>query len=90
VARVDDDHLARPSQVVFEDPDDRRLFEEECHRARAFLTSFAWCRSLVDDLPPAYIVTDDAPDPCSALERYIEEMEMWVRAVERGDPIDEI
>jgi hypothetical protein len=49
-----------------------------------------WLWVIVGDLPPAYIVTDDAPDGPSALRRYIEEMCDWVRAVEKDAPVDDL
>jgi hypothetical protein len=36
---------------------------------------------VVGDLPPAYLVTDDAPNPACALKAYIQEMRRWVNAV---------
>ncbi len=33
------------------------------------------------DLPPAYLVCDDCPNPVSALKAYIMEMRRWVEAV---------
>jgi hypothetical protein len=49
-----------------------------------------WLWVVVGDLPPAYLVTDDAPEPVSALKAYVEEMTEWIDAVEAGDPLDEI
>ena len=43
---------------------------------------------VVGDLPPAYLVTDDAPNPSSALTNYVAEMRTWVDAVRRGDSTD--
>jgi hypothetical protein len=39
------------------------------------------------DLPSAYLVTDDAPTPKAALERYCELMENWAQGVLRGDGV---
>jgi hypothetical protein len=36
------------------------------------------------DLPPAYLVTDDAADWQRALSRYVDEMRKWVAAVRNG------
>lgn len=36
---------------------------------------------VVGDIPPAYLVTDNAPDAISALKVYVEEMKLWVEAV---------
>jgi hypothetical protein len=36
------------------------------------------------DLPPAYLVTDDAPDWQSALAGYVDEMRKWVAAARIG------
>lgn len=45
---------------------------------------------MVGDLPPAYLVTDDAPNPAEAMRRYVEEMTRWVDAVRAGEPLDGI
>jgi hypothetical protein len=45
-----------------------------------------WLWVVVGDLPPAYLVTDDAPTPADALEGYLEYMEEWVDAVNAGRP----
>ncbi len=39
---------------------------------------------VVGDVPSAYFVTDDAPDPLSALHVYCELMDDWVKAVRGG------
>ena len=43
-----------------------------------------WLWVIVGDIPPAYIVTDFAQNPTSALRCYIAEMRRWVLAAERG------
>lgn len=45
---------------------------------------------VVGDLPPAYLVTDDAANPASALEGYIENMREWVAAVLNGRELDNL
>lgn len=45
---------------------------------------------VVGDLPPAYLVTDEAAEPLRALEAYVREMRRWVDAVERSKPLDHI
>ena len=45
---------------------------------------------VVGDLPPAYLVTDDAATPEAALRSYIDEMRRWAAAAAAGDPLDEI
>jgi hypothetical protein len=49
-----------------------------------------WIWVIVGDLPPAYIASDDCPDPAAALDGYIGEMDEWVDAVENGRPVDEL
>src|SRR5215207_1799919 len=39
---------------------------------------------IVGDLPPAYITTEDAPNPATALDAYIGAMEEWVEAAREG------
>ncbi len=41
------------------------------------------------DVPSAYLVTDNAPDPASALGIYCDMMEEWANAVLTGSPLDE-
>ncbi len=43
-----------------------------------------WLWVVVGDIPPAYLVTDDASTPDEALEAYIEEMRSWTNAVRLG------
>jgi len=45
---------------------------------------------IVGDIPPAYLVTDYAPDSTSALKIYVEEMHLWVEAVLKGKSIDNL
>ena len=42
------------------------------------------------DLPPAYLVLDDAPTARDALERYVEAMSLWVEAAQAGEPVDDL
>jgi len=41
------------------------------------------------DVPSAYMVTDNAPDPASALAIYCDMMEEWANAVLTGSSLDE-
>lgn len=45
---------------------------------------------IVGDIPPAYLVTDYAPDAISALKVYVEEMNLWVDAVMNNKSIDDL
>lgn len=45
---------------------------------------------IAGDLPPAYLVCDDAKDWQAALGCYVDEMEKWVAAVKAGESLDEI
>jgi len=45
---------------------------------------------VVGDLPPAYLVTDDAPTPTEALRCYVSEMRQWVNAVRESEPLDDV
>ena len=49
-----------------------------------------WLWVIVGDVPPAYLVTDEAPTPAEALSAYIEEMSAWATAAEKGDSLDEL
>ena len=49
-----------------------------------------WLWVIVGDLPPAYLVTDNAPDGASALEVYVEAMQEWVDAVGRGESVEDL
>jgi hypothetical protein len=49
-----------------------------------------WLWVIVGDLPPAYLVTDEASTPVAALKTYIELVEEWVEAVEQGTPVDDL
>ena len=43
-----------------------------------------WLWVIVGDVPPAYLVTDEAKDAGAALKAYVELMRDWVDAVEKG------
>jgi hypothetical protein len=45
---------------------------------------------VVGDVPPAYLVLDNAPDWQAALAGYIAEMGRWVAAVKSGAPLDNV
>jgi hypothetical protein len=47
-----------------------------------------WLWVVVGDIPPAYLVVDDAPNPASALDSYVAEMSKWVDAVNSGNSVD--
>jgi len=47
-----------------------------------------WLWTVTGDLPPAYIVVDDAPNAPAALEGYVGEMRGWVEAVKTGQPTE--
>jgi hypothetical protein len=49
-----------------------------------------WLWVVVGDVPPAYLVTEDAPNPACALKVYIDLMREWVKAVQEGRPTDEL
>jgi hypothetical protein len=42
------------------------------------------------DLPSAYLVTDDAPDPASALNVYCDIMDEWAQAVVNGSSLEDL
>jgi hypothetical protein len=45
---------------------------------------------IVGDIPPAYLVTDQAENPSDALKLYIGEMRAWIEAVRTGKPTDDV
>jgi hypothetical protein len=49
-----------------------------------------WLWVVVGDLPSAYLVCDDSPNPATALEGYIQEMSRWVEAVETGQSVADL
>jgi len=50
-----------------------------------------WVWVVAGDLPPAYLTTENAPNPACAVDAYIGAMRSWVRAVQEGRPVkDEI
>src|SRR5262249_27562849 len=50
----------------------------------------SWLWVVVGDLPPAYLVVDDAPNPPCALKAYIDEMQRWVDAVKAGGSLEDV
>lgn len=49
-----------------------------------------WLWVIAGNFPPAYIVTDYAPNPACALKEYMREMKEWVLAVKSGRSVDEL
>lgn len=45
---------------------------------------------IVGDVPPAYLVVDEAANPAMALKKYIELMSEWVAAAEEGRTVEEL
>jgi hypothetical protein len=58
------------------------IFLVESEPARAGVDGWHWV--VVGDVPPAYLVVDDAPTPKDALEIYLDLMQEWVDAVRAG------
>ena len=49
-----------------------------------------WLWVIVGDLPPAYIVTDNAPNAACALAAYIQEMRRWADAAKNGKTVTDL
>jgi hypothetical protein len=49
-----------------------------------------WLWVVVGDLPSAYFVLDNAPDPAAALKVYCNLMTDWITAVRTGSPLDHV
>lgn len=49
-----------------------------------------WLWVVVGDLPPAYLVLDDAKTPVAALQAYVSEMNEWVELAKLGQTSDEV
>ncbi len=49
-----------------------------------------WLWVVCGDVPPAYLVLDDAPDAMSALALYIDMMSRWVEAMLNGSQTDDL
>jgi hypothetical protein len=49
-----------------------------------------WLWVVVGDVPPAYLVTDDLPNPASALDTYVTLVRQWVAAAERGEDVADL
>ena len=45
---------------------------------------------IVGDLPSAYIMPEDSPNPATALDSYIGAMEQWVAAAKIGGNVEEL
>ncbi len=48
-----------------------------------------WVWVVAGDLPPAYLTTENAPNPACAVDAYIGAMRSWARAVREGRPVTE-
>jgi hypothetical protein len=49
-----------------------------------------WLWVIVGDLPSAYLVCDECPNPATAIDGYIGEMERWVAAAESGRSVADL
>ena len=49
-----------------------------------------WLWTVTGDVPPAYLVTDDARKPREALEVYVFEMSRWVRKVRAHEELTDV
>lgn len=75
-------------QVGFAIPDKLGVFLLELTPAGPEAERQLWV--VVGDVPPAYLVCDEAPDWQQALKRYTEEMSRWVAAVREGGSLDDV
>ena len=64
------------------------VFQVDLQPARPDVDSTLWV--VVGDIPPAYLVQDEAPTWREALRGYVAEMSRWVHAVKRGLPLDDV
>jgi hypothetical protein len=64
------------------------VFLFEIDAARPGVDERLWV--VVGDLPPAYLVLDDAPTAHDALEGYVQEMSRWAEAARSGAPVDDL
>ena len=58
------------------------IFKISFEPTRPDIDSVLWV--VTGDLPPGYLVTDDAPDWQGALAGYVDEMRKWVAAARNG------
>ena len=64
------------------------VFEVDLKPDRSGVDSTLWV--VVGDIPPAYLVQDEAPTWREVLRVYVAEMSRWVHAVKRGLPLDDL
>ena len=64
------------------------VFQVDLKPARPDIDTTLWV--VVGDIPPAYLVQDDAPTWREALRGYVGEMSRWVHAVKHGQPLDDV
>ena len=64
------------------------VFRLTCEPTRPDVPSVLWV--VTGDLPPAYLVTDDAPDWQGALAGYVYEMRKWVAAARVGASTEDL
>jgi hypothetical protein len=64
------------------------VFQVDLKPAQPDVDSTLWI--VVGDIPPAYLVLDDAPTWRDALRGYVAEMSRWVHAVKGGQPLDDV
>jgi len=64
------------------------VFQVDLKPAQPNVDTTLWI--VVGDIPPAYLVLDDAPTWRDALRGYVAEMSRWVQAVKGGQPLGDV
>jgi hypothetical protein len=64
------------------------VFLARIRPARYSVDEYLWI--VVGDIPSAYLVTDDCPNPKEALEGYIWEMRKWVALAKEGRTSEDV
>ena len=49
-----------------------------------------WIWVIVGDLPPAYLTSDECPNPATALDGYIGAMLEWIDAAQKGESVAQL
>ena len=52
------------------------------------IDNYLWV--IVGDIPPAYLVIDNSPDANSAINTYVNEMRIWIKAVKNNESLENI
>lgn len=76
----------RKGWLAFGVPGILGIFYLELIPAQTFIKDELWV--IVGDIPPAFIYTDECPNAFAALQKYLNELALWIDAVRKDESVE--